>query len=224
MSSKHGMSGDPLLSIFLPSNTQTLLAWRCLLGGEKCSQVIFLTWEELEEHIIKHGGKHMLSMMKNPTKCDRVYNRICRICMRTAMSLKGHGCSLEDFPTEDAPEEENMGRQSSSPGPEIEMIEEIGESHQPKSPTNDLLVKQVEEMLSRSKEIPQSKLEVKVEAVRKSRKNLEKKKRKKGGERSSSSSCLALFERPAKLAHGGPAPWSTRLLNPGEETCSVLVY
>ena len=32
------------------------------------------------------------------------------------------------------------------------------------------------------------------------------------------------FERPAKLARGGPAPWSTRMLNPGEETCSVLVY
>ena len=36
--------------------------------------------------------------------------------------------------------------------------------------------------------------------------------------------CFALFTKPAKLVHVGPVPWSTRLLNPGEETCSVLVY
>merc|ERR1719234_374917 len=80
-------------------------------------------------------------------------------------------------------------RQSSSPSPEVEMMEERGggSHHIPKSPTNDILHKQVEELLNRSKEIPEEHLEVKVETLRRSRKELEKKKRKKG-ERSSSSS------------------------------------
>ena len=32
------------------------------------------------------------------------------------------------------------------------------------------------------------------------------------------------FSRPAKVAWDGPAPWSAAMLNPEEETCSVLVY
>ena len=175
MSSKHGMSGDPFLSINLPSNKDSLLAWRCLTGGEKCSSIIFLTKEELEEHIIKHGGKHMLKVMNNPKTRERVCERVCRICMQKSKLLEGHGCNLEDFaPTEEAPEEEeNVERQYSPPRPEVEMIEEFGGSHRPKSPTNDLLDQQVEEMLSKSKSLPEKKLEVKVENVRRSRKDLE---------------------------------------------------
>merc|ERR1719234_2405705 len=81
-------------------------------------------------------------------------------------------------------------RQSSSPSPEVEMIEERGggSHHIPKSPTNDILHQQVEELLNRSKDIPEEHLEVKVETVRRSRKELEKKKKRKKRERSSSSS------------------------------------
>merc|ERR1712130_99112 len=190
----HGMSGDPFLSIYLPSNKESLLVWRCLTGGAQCSAIIFLTKEELEAHIATHGGPFILRQMNNPKTCDRVYERVCRICMKKADVLEGHECNVNDFaPTEDAPDheeekEESMERQTSSPSSEVEMIGGSGGSHLPKSPTNDLLHQQVEEILNRSKEITEGKLEVKVETVRKSRKDLEKKKRKKRGERSSSSS------------------------------------
>ena len=158
MSSKHGMSGDPFLSIYLPSTIDSLLAWRCLTGGQQCSTIMLLTKEELEAHIFTHGGKHMLRLMRNPTMCLRICERVCRICMQKSDSLEGHGCNLDDFaPTEEAPahEVENTERQSSSPSPspEVEMVEEVGGSQRPKSPTNHLLQQQVEDLLNRSKDI-----------------------------------------------------------------------
>merc|ERR1719500_2384856 len=113
----------------------------------------------------------MQKLMNNPRTRERVCERVCRICMQKSKLLEGHGCNLEDFaPTEEAPEEEeHVERQYSPPRPEVEMVEEFGGSHRPKSPTNDLLDQQVEEMLNKSKSLPQKKLEVKVENVRRSR-------------------------------------------------------
>ena len=196
----HRISSDfTFFSIYLPPSKDSLLAWRCLVGGDQCSSIILLTKEELVAHMDKHGGKFFRKQLDNPEKSHKMCERICRICMEKAEELESHGCKLENFAQlEEVPmhEEEEEGtrqeRSASSPCPVVEMPGTFpgkALSFPTKSSTADLN-QQVEELLNRSRELPQKNLEDKMEAVRKSRKDLEmgKKQRKKRREQSSSSS------------------------------------
>ena len=104
------MSGEiALLYIHLPARKESLLAWKCLAaGGPHCSSSIFLDQEKLEAHITSTHGKQMLKYFKDPKRSQKVANRVCRICLRRADQVDGHGCDcdLEAFAPleeEDAP-------------------------------------------------------------------------------------------------------------------------
>merc|ERR1719270_304904 len=139
----------------------------------------------------------MLKYFKDPKRSQKVANRVCRICLRRADQVDGHGCDLEAFaPLEDAPVLEGgedfealrakLERSSSSPSPEVELVQDF-DSHRPMQSAADMEA-QVEELLNKSKDLSQEKLEVKMETVRKSRKELETQKMKKRRKRRSSSS------------------------------------
>ena len=46
----HRISSDfTFFSIYLPPSKDSLLAWRCLVGGDQCSSIILLTKEEYDD-------------------------------------------------------------------------------------------------------------------------------------------------------------------------------